>query len=123
MTQFVLYMDEDSQAIGVADALARAGMQVHRSNREGNDGATDEAQLAFAASRDWVIYTANVRDFGPLHRRYLAESRPHGGIVLRTRHNWSIGEQSRRLVRIWESLSAEDMVNRCESLSQWGERD
>jgi hypothetical protein len=114
-------MDEDSQPLDVAATLARAGMDVRRSGLERNDGTTDEQQLAFAASRGWVIYTSNVRDFDILHRAWLNAGRSHSGIIYRTRQRWSVGEQARRIERIWRALSAEDMVNRYESLGQWGE--
>jgi hypothetical protein len=113
-------MDEDSQAIGVASGLRAAGMEVHRSANHGNDGISDEGQVAFASSRGWVMYTANTGDFLRIHAEMIRDSRTHSGIILRTRQESSIGEQIRRVTRIWQSLSAEDMLNRYESISQWG---
>ena len=85
------------------------------------NGKTDIEQLAFASQMGYVLCTANARDFYRLHREFLAIGRSHAGIVVRTEQRFSVGEQARRIVRIWETLSAENMVNRTESLSRWGE--
>lgn len=85
------------------------------------DGQKDEAQLAFAAEVGRVIYTGNIRDFRRLNRQYQESGRSHSGIVLLAQSTMSLGEQARRLQRLWESLSAADMVNREEFLSQWGD--
>jgi hypothetical protein len=42
-------------------------------------------------------------------------------MIIRTGRRWSAGEQAKRIIRIWNALSAEEMVNRVESLSRWGE--
>jgi hypothetical protein len=65
-----------------------------------------------------VIYTSNTRDFAVLHREYMQSGRSHAGIIYRTRQWYSVGEQARRILRIWAALSAEEMVNRYESISQ-----
>ena len=121
MSQFRIYLDEDNHDRGLAAALARAGMTVFRCATEGMNGASDEAQLEFAAERRLVLYSSNVRDFERLHRERLAAGANHSGIVLRPSRRWSLGEQARRLVRLWNAVPAEDMVNRMESLSHRGE--
>ncbi len=77
-------------------------------------------QLAFAANAGRVIYTGNIGDFRRLNRQYQDAGRSHNGIILLAQSTISLGEQGRRLVRIWQAISAEDMVNREEFLSQWG---
>lgn len=78
-------------------------------------------QLEFATRQGRVLYTSNARDFNVLHRAYIESGQTHAGIILRYGRRFSIGEQARRIIRIWEALSAEEMVNRVESLSHWGE--
>ena len=121
MATFVLYQDEDAQFRALAVALEAIGLEVHASGPLGMDGTSDEEQLAFSTNRGWVIYTSNTRDFDVLHRRWLNDGRSHTGIIYHTRQRYSVGEQARRIYRIWKALPAEEMVNQYESLSQWGE--
>jgi len=41
----------------------------------------DEDLWGFAAAEGYVLVTENVGDFSLLHARWLAEGRPHAGIV------------------------------------------
>ena len=118
---FRLYMDEDSQSRALALTLEVMGLEVYASGPLGMDGTSDEEELRFASGRGLVIYTSNGRHFNALNRAWLARGSRHSGILVRTRQRYSIGEQARRIHRIWETLSAEEMVNRYESLSQWGD--
>ena len=118
---FVLHLDEDTQGRFLAAALEALGLAVHMSGPSGMDRSPDADQLRFTTDRGWVIYTSNTRDFAVLHRDWLNAGQSHAGIIYRTRQQWSIGEQSRRIERTWRTLSAAEMVNRYESLSQWGE--
>ncbi len=86
-----------------------------------NERSSDSGQLVFAAEKGWVLYTSNVKDFEVLHRELIESGRSHAGVLYHVRQRFSIGEQARRILRIWEALSAEEMVNRVESISQWGE--
>ena len=62
----------------------------------------------------------NRGDFYGLHTAWLRSGRSHAGIVL-SRQDLSVGEQMRRLLRLISRLSAEEMRNRVEFLSRWGE--
>ncbi len=121
MSAFVLYLEDDSQNGGLEEALVRAGVDVRTCRSVGMNGASDSEQLVFAAEKGWVLYTSNVKDFEVLHRELIESGRSHAGVLYHPRQRFSIGEQARRILRIWEALSAEEMVNRVESISQWGE--
>lgn len=57
-----LYLDEDlSQR--VAQALRERGFDVVSSHEVGNDGLTDEEQLAYAAVQGRHLVTYNARDY------------------------------------------------------------
>jgi hypothetical protein len=87
----------------------------------GLSGVDDETQLRRAADEQRVLVTNNIRDFVPLHARWLAEGRrAHGGIVLFGQQTLSIGETVRRLLNLSRTRSAEDMQNRLEWLHSWG---
>lgn len=123
MSEFALYLDEDSHAIGLAEALRQAGMDVLRSTEAKMDGRSDADQLAFATGAQRVIYTANGGDYNRLHAAYLSEERRHAGIIIWSRkRRYDVGEQARRILRVWAELTAEDMASRVEFLGRWGER-
>ncbi|SPE55454.1 conserved hypothetical protein [Verrucomicrobia bacterium] len=46
--------------------------------------------------------------------------RLYSGIIMALQQRYSVGEQMRRLLRLRNSLTAEEMVNRVEFLSAWG---
>jgi hypothetical protein len=121
LLRFLLYLDEDSHSNLVAALLVREGLDVLRSTDAAMDGQSDEQQLAFATNCGRVVYTANIRDFRKLSRDRQRTGLSHGGLILWEQSRLSAAEQARRILRIWETVSAADMVNREEFLSQWGE--
>ena len=121
MSQFVIYLEDDTQDIALETTLSRSGMTVFRCETAGMGGASDQAQLDFATAHGYVLYTANVKDFAVLHRQTIESGRSHAGIIYRTKQRYSVGEQARRILHIWQTLSAAEMVNRYESISQWDE--
>ncbi len=44
----------------------------------------------------------------------------HAGIILARQRQYSVGEQMRRLLKLVGAMSAEDMQDRLEFLSDWG---
>jgi len=81
---------------------------------------SDERHLEFAASEGRVLYTFNVADFYHLHTLYAERGKHHAGMVLSQQQEYSVGEQMRRLLRLINDLSAEEMKDRVEFLSSWG---
>ena len=118
--RFTLYCDEDSHSLALAESLLRAEMDVLRSTEAGMDGKSDREQLAFAASQGRVLYTRNAADFARLHVSQMSGQEHHFGLLLRSKANYSIGEQARRILNLWEALTAADMMDRMEFLSAWG---
>jgi flavorubredoxin len=78
---------------------------------EGMIGQSDAVQLEYAAMQGRVIYTFNVGHFCQLHAEYLATDKTHAGIVVVYRQRYTVGEQMRKLLRLAETQSAEDMRN------------
>lgn len=86
------------------------------------NGSSDSEQLTHAIRRRRVIYTSNARDFFALHADLLESGGNHPGMIIWPRsRGYSIGEQARRILRVWNSLSAPQMQNRVEFLARWGE--
>jgi predicted nuclease of predicted toxin-antitoxin system len=104
-----LYFDEDADG-RLADALRRRGYDVETTADAGRLSADDEPQLAYAASRQRVLVTHNVKDFPDHHVAWMQAARTHGGIVILIGHD-TVGTWLRRMVRLLSRLSAEDLRN------------
>jgi hypothetical protein len=115
------HLDEDCQATALASALREHGIDVVTTNEAGLAGVEDDTQLRHAAEQQRVLVTNNIRDFVPLHTRWLGEGRsPHAGIVVFGQQTLSIGETIRRLLNLSRTRTPEQMRNRLEWLSSWG---
>ena len=75
--------------------------------------------MVWAAERGRTIYTYNASDFCRLHSEFLRERRHHGGVIVGDQQTVSIGEEPRRLLRICEAKTADDMGDSLEFLSNW----
>ena len=104
------HLDEHISA-HVAAGLRRRSIDVTTAVDAGLGGATDIAQLEFAASAGRVVVTQD-DDFLRLH----AQGLPHAGIAYCGQQSMSIGEMLRRLVLIHDLLSPEEMAGRVEFL-------
>src|SRR6185295_18190423 len=76
-----LYLDRHIHT-RLADDLVHRGFDCLTTQEARLDTASDEEQLAFAASQSRAILTFNIRDFAPLHEQWTASSRPHSGIIV-----------------------------------------
>ncbi|MDQ3929854.1 MAG: hypothetical protein M3328_12015 [Chloroflexota bacterium] len=56
-----------------------------------------------------------------LHAIFMEQGLSHGDIVLSRHNRYSVGEQMRRLVRLMDTLSAEEMKDQIEYLGAWGD--
>ena len=115
--QIKLYLDEDAQAENLLKSLQRHNIDVLTTNEAGMEGSSDTEQLEFAASQNRTIYTFNVRDFLPLHYKFLQDNQIHSGIILGEQGRFGIGEQLRRLLRVIAEIESEEMQNELEFLS------
>lgn len=112
-----LYLDEDAQRTALVRALRARHIDVLIVNEVGHTGILDEEQLEFAAASKRAIFTFNRGHFVRLHTAHLEADRTHSGIIVSDQ--LEIGIVIRRLLRLLDALSAEDMVNRLEFLSNW----
>ena len=122
VAQFVsairFYCDEDSQNRALLKALRSRGVEVTGAGEAGLLGQTDEAQLSWANEQGRVLFTHNVRDFCRLHGQFLREGKPHAGIVV-AEQGPSVGERLRRLLKLNDARTAEEMRDCLEFLSNW----
>ena len=115
-----LYFDEDSMRHALVEALRKRGVDVLTPLEVGSTEQTDEQQLEYAATQGRAIYSFNVGDFCRIHAEWLRQHKSHTGIVLAHQQQFSVGEQMRRLLRLSGMVTAEDMQDRLEFLSDWG---
>ncbi len=111
-----LYLDEDVD-ISLAKALQQKGIDVFTTQEAGKKRLSDAEQLEFAVNTKRTLLTHNKRDFILLHKNYILKGREHYGIVLSDQR--PIGEMLRGLSKLIFSLTAEQMKNHREFLSNW----
>jgi hypothetical protein len=113
---FRLYLDEDSSAHALVRALRDKGFEVETASEAGMLYQSDENQLEYAAAATSALFSFNRADFYRLHTEWLSIGRHHSGIVL-SYQRLGLGETIRRLERLLESRTAEQMRDQVEFLS------
>ena len=101
----------------LAIQLREHGFDVTSSQEANLLSEPDEVQLAYAASQQRAILTFNFGDFAHLHDRYLAERKEHWGIIFSTEE--PIGILFHRLLRLLNSVSAEELKNQIRWLNEF----
>ncbi len=116
-----LYLDEDSSDADLLKALRLRAVDVVSTAEAGMREQSDENQLVWAVENHRAVYSSNRRDFYRIHSDWMRDGRSHAGIILGHQQRYSIGEQTYRLLRLIHGITAEEMGNRIEFLSNWGE--
>jgi hypothetical protein len=108
--------DEDVYA-DVAIALRRNGYDAISMPEAGRLTEPDPLQLEWAANHGRVLMSFNVGDFVRLHGEWLRTGKHHAGLVVSQQQ--PLGEIVRRLLNLAASLSAEELRDRLEFLTNW----
>ena len=103
-----LYLDEDVDVL-IAQLLHARGFIVVTTQEAGSSLAAMHEQLAYAVSQHKTLLTHNRVDFETLAQTYVAAGQSHDGIIIAVRH--PPRELARRLLRILNSVTAEEMHN------------
>ncbi len=114
----VLYTDADVAADLAAEIRTR-GYDAVSALEKGRRYLDDEPQLEYATSEGRAILTHNQRHFEPLHRKWASEGREHAGIILSLQ--MPIGELLRRMLRLLDQVTADEMRNNLRYLSDFAE--
>ena len=117
-----LYFDEDASDSDLIQALRLRSVDVVGVGDAGMRERTDDEQLQWAVSQGRVLYSFNRGDFCRIHSELIRARQTHSGIILGIQQEYHIGEQMRRLLRLVNTVTAEEMVDRIEFLSAWGEK-
>lgn len=114
-----LYLDRHIVARLAIDLRSR-GYDVLRTEEAGLDTAPDEDQLVFATREKRAILTFNIRDFVPIHVRWLAAGQSHGGIIVsRQLGSREYGTLLGRMLRLLNHYTAEDLASNMVHLEQF----
>jgi predicted nuclease of predicted toxin-antitoxin system len=100
--------------------LRGRGFDVLTTEEAHLESAPDDEQLAFAASQNRAIFTFNIRDFAPLHERWLSENRTHTGIIVSQQFGRrQYGVLLERMQRLLDHFSGDDLRNDFVHLEQF----
>lgn len=114
-----LYFDRHIFARLAVDLVGR-GFDVLRTEQAGLDTATDEEQLAYAATERRAILTFNIGDFARLHEKWRADGRIHSGIIVsRQLGSREYGLLLRRMLQLLNRITAEEMTENFVYLEQF----
>lgn len=116
MGKIKVYTDEDID-IAVSKALKLRGFEASTTLERKRCKSSDEEQLEYATSIGAVLLTHNVQDFPKIHYEFMRHGKHHSGIIIVKQV--SVGEIVRSFLRLASTLSAEDMEDRLEYLSNW----
>jgi len=103
-----LYLDEDVDVL-IAQLIRARGFAVVTTQEAGQLWNSDAAQLAYAVSQHKTLLTHNRVHFEALAQTYFAAGQPHDGVIIAVRR--PPRDIARRLLRIFNSVTAEEMQN------------
>jgi hypothetical protein len=110
------FTDEDLHG-AVAPQLRALGIDAVSTPEVGRLGADDASQFRFATNESRVLVTFNVTHFAKLHYDWIRAGDHHAGLVVSSQR--TVGDTLRRLHNLAQALSAAQMANRLEYLSNW----
>lgn len=93
----------------LATLLREQGFDVYHVTEAGLDQTPDPVILEEAVKKRQAVVTFNVKDFISLAHEYLEEGKEHYGIVVS--NEIPQGELKRRVTKLLESVSAEELKN------------
>ncbi len=114
-----LYTDADVSDL-LAQLLRERGFEAASAAEWNGRQLGDEEQLALAADRGHALLTYNRDDFIYLARRWHEERREHAGIVIsRQFSRKQTGELLRQVLRLLDTVSADEMWNTVRNLQSY----
>lgn len=114
-----LYLDADVD-VKLAAKLRGAGYDCVSAREVGNAALDDETQIVFATNEGRVLLTHNIQDFVPIFERWWHANRNHPGIVVS--QQIPLGELQRRVMRLLDTVTADEMKNNLRNLAEFTER-
>ena len=93
----------------LAKLLREQGFDVIHVNEVDLDATPDEKIMEYAAGEHRAVVTFNVRDYVPISVQYFEDGKEHYGVVVSI--ELSHGELRRRVTKLLESVTAEELRN------------
>lgn len=115
-----LYTDEDITP-RLAKALRDREFDAVSAYEVGNIEVPDSVHLDFAAAQGRAILTCNARHYVPLFKERHQEGREHSGVIVT--NQIPFGEMLRRILRLLNTLTADEMHNQLRHLGEFAERE
>lgn len=112
-----LYLDEDTISRALINALRARGVDILSAHEAGLVSVPDEEHLAYATTQGRSLFTFNTRDFAVLHQQWIEAGQHHAGIIVSDQ--LQVGQVVRRLLKLLDARSAEEMQDWLEFLSNW----
>lgn len=103
-----LYLDEHLSP-RIAKQLIGYGFDVTTVREANMLSRSDKDQIELAIAQERALVTFNFRDFVDLHEEVLSQNRTHFGLIFSTEER--IGILLNRLLRLMNSMSADDLKN------------
>jgi hypothetical protein len=119
MSQVRLYLDEDSMRRSLVFGLRARNVDVQTAAEAHMINRPDEDHLTAASASGRVLFTYNAADYCALHQMWMNSKNTHAGIIVAPQQQYSVGEELRRIMRLFSRCAAEQMQNRLEFLSSW----
>ncbi len=113
-----LYTDADVHG-GLAAQIRRRGFDAISAYEADNASLDDPDQLEYAASQRRTILTCNAKDFVPLLEEWWQAGRKHYGVIASAQV--PIGEMLRRVLRMLNTVSADDMEDGFRNLAEFAD--
>jgi hypothetical protein len=115
-----LYLDADISR-HLAELLRNEGFDVVSAWEVSHEAWSDAKQLAYAAENQRAILTYDLGDYPPLAQEYFEAGRDHFGIILS--EQLPIGELRRRMLRLLDRVTRDEMINNVRFLSDFADRE
>ena len=118
-----LYFDHNAH-LWLAEAVRRHGIDAVVAKDVGNAAAADEEHLRWATEHGRTVFTFDRNDFPRLNEEWQARGEPHAGIIVSVAPpELPAPAVLRRLLRLLDTVTADEMANRLLWLNQRWERD
>ena len=114
-----LYIDADVSS-ELARQLRKRNYDAISATESGRQHLTDREQLDYAISEKRAVLTFNNRHFEPLYEEYWNANKEHYGIIVS--EQIPLGEMLRRMLKLLDSVSADEMRNSFKNLGEFAER-
>lgn len=114
-----LYIDADI-SYKLAQALRSRGLDAMAAHEVGMAEASDDEQMAYAATEGRAILTCNAQDFTPIFSDYWLNQRNHSGVIVS--EQLGLGEMLRRVIQFLNSVTADEMINNWKNLAEFAAR-